>query len=385
VLLDHIEIHRYLMSRDQDREVADTEAVTAWYHAVYLPVVQVIREQGLLRDFPGRTETDLYLWISEHRAAVEQELGWQITPEAAAIDLAEQFSSRPRRVLARVSEKVLEVVRPEELEPGPQPGEWRKERLAVRRDDHLFADILVAVNGQEAGWHALDQAIEIARREKARLHGLHVLTSEEDEASAWIQARFDQRCKLAGVRGALAVEGGEVAHVVCKRSWWNDLVVLSLSYPPAPRLLSRLASGFRAILRRCPRPVLAVPPDAPFPERALLAYDGSRKADEALFVAAYLCRQWKMPLVVVTVIEGGRTSAETLASARSYLGLRGVRATLVRKGGPVAEAILSTADEHQCSLIVMGGYGFTPVLEVMLGSAVDRVLRESRRTMLICR
>jgi len=33
----------------------------------------------------------------------------------------------------------------------------------------------------------------------------------------------------------------------------------------------------------------------------------------------------------------------------------------------------------------MGGYGFSPVLEVVIGSSVDQVLRESRQPVLICR
>jgi len=33
----------------------------------------------------------------------------------------------------------------------------------------------------------------------------------------------------------------------------------------------------------------------------------------------------------------------------------------------------------------MGGYGLSPVLEVVLGSGVDQVLRTSRQPMLICR
>jgi nucleotide-binding universal stress UspA family protein len=33
----------------------------------------------------------------------------------------------------------------------------------------------------------------------------------------------------------------------------------------------------------------------------------------------------------------------------------------------------------------MGGYGHSPVMEVVLGSAVDQVLRESRQPTLICR
>jgi nucleotide-binding universal stress UspA family protein len=388
ILEEHIEVHRYFMGLEQQREIPYEEAVTHFYDEVYLPIVQVIRQRGILRDFPGRTETDLYLWISEHRAELGQELGWEIRTEEAAADLAAQFSPRPQRLVARVSERLLDAVMPDELQAGPPPGEWRAERLAARRDDRLFADILVAVNGEESGWHALEQALEVARREEARLHGLHVLPSEEQmenkEAQA-VQAEFNRRCEAAGIPGELAVVTGKVARKICERGRWTDLVVLSLSYPPAPQPMAKLGSGLSTLLRRCPRPVLAVPGSASRLSRVLLAYDGSSKADEALFVATYLAGQWQIPLVVVTVIEMGRTTSETLARAQSYLETHGVQAVFVKESGPVAEAILKTADEHQSDLIIMGGYGLSPVLEVVLGSTVDHVLRASRRPMLICR
>jgi nucleotide-binding universal stress UspA family protein len=33
----------------------------------------------------------------------------------------------------------------------------------------------------------------------------------------------------------------------------------------------------------------------------------------------------------------------------------------------------------------MGGYGYTPMWEAMLGSAVDALLRKSQQPMLICK
>jgi len=388
VLEEHIEVHRYFMGLEQEREIPYEEAVGHWYDEVYWPVVQVIRERGILRDFPGRTETDLYLWVSEHRAALGQELGWEIGAEEAAADLAAQFSPRPQRVAARLREKILDAVTPDEIEAGPPPGQWRRERLAARQDDRLFADILVAINGEETGWHALAQALEVARREGARLHGLHVVPSEtqkNSEGAQAVQAEFNRRCETADIPGRLALEVGEVSRKICERARWTDLVVLSLSYPPAPQPIARLGSGLSTLLRRCPRPVLAVPASSSHQGRALLAYDGSPKADEALFVATYLSGKWNIPLVVVTVIEPGRTTSDTLARAQEYLETHGVQAAFVKETGPVAEAILKTAEEHESDLIIMGGYGLGPVLEVVLGSAVDQVLRASRRPMLICR
>ena len=387
-LEEHIEVHRYFMGLEHGREIPYEEAVGHWYDEVYWPVVQVIRQRGILRDFPERTETDLYLWVSEHRAALGQELGWEIGTDEAAADLAAQFSPRPQRVVARVSEKLLDAVTPDELQAGPPPGQWRREQLAARRDDRLFADILVPVSGEEIGWHALEQALVVARREGAQLHGLHVAPSEvqrDSEETQAVQAEFNRRCQAAGIPGELVLAVGEVPREICERARWTDLVIVNLAYPPAPQPLARLSSGFRTLIRRCARPVLAVPETSSRLSRALLAYDGSPKADEALFVATYLSGKWNIPLVVVTVIETGRTTSDALARAQRYLKTHGVQATFAKESGPVAEAILRTAEEHESDLIIMGGYGLGPVLEVVVGSAVDQVLRESRQPMLICR
>jgi nucleotide-binding universal stress UspA family protein len=119
--------------------------------------------------------------------------------------------------------------------------------------------------------------------------------------------------------------------------------------------------------------------------RALLAYDGSPKAEEALFIAAYLAGRWRIPLVVVSVLENGHMPEGALARAQEYLEAREVQAAYVQERGPAADVILVATQEHACDLILMGGYGHSPVVEVVLGSAVDRVLRESRWPVLICR
>jgi nucleotide-binding universal stress UspA family protein len=385
VLEGDIQIHCDLMSLRRRREVPYQEAVGHWYDRVYWPVVQLIRERGILQDLPGRTETDLYLWILEHRSALEEELGWPVRPEAAAADLAKQFG--PRRVVSHWGEKILGAVRPE-LVDGPSPGQWRKEQLAARQDDRLFADILVSVSGKEVGWQALEQALQIAQREEGRLLGLHVVTSDAQRSgpkAQAVQAEFNRRCAAAGVPGNMVIEAGVVARQICDRARWADLVIVNLAYPPAPQPVARLKSGFRTLIRRSPRPVLAVPRAWSRLERALLAYDGSPQAKEALFVATYLAARWRISLTVVTVVEAGRATADTLLRAANYLEEHGVEAALVQQSGPVAETILKVAQVHQSDLLIMGSYGHGPVLEVMLGSAVDQVLRASPQPILVCR
>jgi nucleotide-binding universal stress UspA family protein len=385
---EHIAVHRYFMGLEQQREISYEEAVAHWYDAVYLPVVQVIQEQGILRDFPERTDTDMYLWVSEHRAALEERLGWEIRPEAAAIDLAVQSSSRPDRIAARVGERLLEMVTPTELGDGPSPGEWRREHVTRYPGGHLFTDILVPLSGGETSWHALDQSLGIAQRESGRLRGLHVVPTEEQkdspEAQA-VQAEFNRRCEAAGVPGQLAIEAGGIARKICERTRWTDLIVVDLNYPPPSEPVAKLGSGFRTLIRRCASPVLAVP-EAPSPlDHLLLAYDGSPKADEALFVATYLTDRWQTSLAVVTATENGQVSPETLTRAQKYLESHAVQATYLEGSGPVSDAILKTAEEQGSNLIILGGYGHGPVLEIVLGSTVDQVLRACQQPVLICR
>jgi nucleotide-binding universal stress UspA family protein len=388
-LQEHIAVHRYYMGLDQEREISYEEAMTHWYDEVYLPVVQVIQDRGILRDFPERTEADLYLWVSERRVALEERLGWQeIKPEAAATDLVTQSSPRPQRIVARVSERILDRVTPDELEDGPSPGEWRREHLTSHQSGHLFADILVPLSGGETGWHAMDQALGIAQREGGRLRGLHVVPAEDqidsEEAQA-VQAEFSRRCEAAGVPGQLAIEVGGIARRICERTRWTDLIAVSLAYPPPSQPVAKLGSGFRTLIRRCTSPVLAVPGDPSPLDNVLLAYDGSARADEALFLATYLADRWDTSLTVVTVTESGHVPANTTLRAQRYLNSRGVESTYLEESGSVSEGILKAAEEQDSNLIIMGGYGHSPVVEVVLGSTVDQVLRGSRHPTLICR
>ncbi len=124
----------------------------------------------------------------------------------------------------------------------------------------------------------------------------------------------------------MTVEAGEVAKTICDRALLADLVVVHLAHPPSSQPLLRLGSGFSALIRKCPRPILAVAGPATALDRALLAYDGSPKAKEALFVAAYLAARWPIPLTVLTV-EGADVDAEDmLEEAGEYLHTRGVHA-----------------------------------------------------------
>ncbi len=383
--LHHHRLQGQLLSSKQ--ELPYQKAVEHWYDEVYQPIVQIIRRRGTLRNFPNRTETDLYVWIVQHQDELKTMLGWDIDPATAANDLEVLLADKSKQMVTRVKEKMLHAVLPEPLEAGPPPGQWRKERLPARRNN-LFLDIVVPVTGKKAHWAALTQALRVAQREDSRVHGLHMVASDANKNNVQnrqMQIEFQQRCEDAGVAGELRIETGRVVRTICNRARWADLVVIHLSHLPRPRPSDRLLSGFGALVRGCSRPVLAVPKQASLLKKALLAYDGSPKAKEALFVAAYLAAKWQIPLVVVTVFEEARVTSKTLADAKEYLSTHKIECTFVQEQGVIADAITNTAQQHNVDFIIMGGYGFNPVMEVMLGSEVDQILRTKQWPVLICR
>ena len=380
-LLEHISVHRYYMGLEQRREISCQEAAAHFYDTVYLPIVQMIRERGILRSFPGRTEADLYLWLVEHRAALEEEIGWKVEAEEAIDDLMKHFS-KAGGLLPRIGAFLSEALDLEGLTSGPRPGQWRAEKS--RQVDRLFSDVLVPLDGKAESWDALDEAVFLAQQEDATLHGLHITSEEDNQTSRALRQEFKRRCKQAGVYGDLFLAQGDVAEQIVKRARWADLVVNHLAYPPPAQPLGRITSGIHYLIQRSPIPILAIP-QARIPiRRALLAYDGSPKAKEALYLAAYLHGRWGVELGVISV-EDDKTTPATLDEAEAYLKEHGVQATYGWQEGNEVEIILQAGAEQKSDLFIMGGYGNHPLVEVLVGSAVNEVLRRSQIPVLICR
>ncbi|MFN2198715.1 MAG: universal stress protein [Anaerolineales bacterium] len=388
LLEEHLRQHQYYLGVEQNRPIRDAEAVASFYDTVYSPVVEVIRSSGLLREFPDRTEADLYLWLSEHQAALQEALAMEINPLRAAADLAEVKSSQPERIASRIGRNIKSTLIPDELDPGPPVGTWRETILEPDQRQHLFEDILVAINGQPDGWLALEQALVFARQEQARIHGLHVIADEPPDTPVDVQAltaEFEQKCQAAGLSGRLNIDTGRISQQITERSRWNDLVVINLRYPPGSEPLDRLGSGIRKILRRISIPILLVPQRTSALQHALLAFDGSPASCEALYLSAYLVCAWQIKLTVLTVSASDETVEAILKQARDYLQERGVPADFIHKHGSPAEDILAAVKDQDCDWILTGSYGLNPLLEVVWGSTLDAILRDIQVPILISR
>jgi len=79
-MLEHIAVHHYFMGIDMQRDVSEEEAIKHWYEHVYMPVINVIREMEIIKEFPQKTESDLYLWVLDHQHYLESEEGVPLQP-----------------------------------------------------------------------------------------------------------------------------------------------------------------------------------------------------------------------------------------------------------------------------------------------------------------
>lgn len=382
ILKEHIRVHRYYLGIENKREIGYEEGVKSWFENVYLPIVSKINESGLLNIFKGKTETDLYLWILDHQSKIQEEIGWKISTEQAAADLVNEQGKDVTIGVGRGELHVREVLG------------WTKmsdlenlhENTLESQPECLFKNILVAINGLESGWDALEQAIRINRCSNSEIRGIHVANIEDSEDTKLedIQYRFSERLKQVNVSGKLVVVKGEISKILSDRSLLNDLLVLKLLYPPAGSFIDRWSSGFSSIIRNIKRPVLVVRELVTDMNNLLLAYDGSNKSNEALFISAYFTARYGSNLNIITVDNGLTDLNEIVNNCKNYLERLNIKYNYFVNKGDFTVLAIDTIENNQIDLLLMGGYKHSAFLEVVLGSSVDPILRKINIPALIC-
>jgi nucleotide-binding universal stress UspA family protein len=334
-----------------------------------MPVVASIRAGGVMRDFPGRTETDLYLWLSEHRGRLEQELGFTLPSETIAEALGAEGG---QRLDTERREGVLHEVRARKTE-------GREGEVAIADDLSSPSPTWSTASprsSRRCTWRGTSARGCTPARRARRRSGRE---RRRRRAPGGGRAGGGERRR----RGAVRRHGRRPVSALRERAAWVDVVVAPLVIRSADGAAWRLAPRYQGLLRRSPRPVL-VSIGAPRPlARALVAYDGGSRADQALFVGAYLAAKWDTTLVVCTVAELQRNAAATLDAARRYLERFGVTADYVDRRGAVSDALVAVADERDCDLILMGSYRYSRWLESLLGGVLERTLVQAGRPVLV--
>jgi hypothetical protein len=83
VIYNHILVHKYYLNEGKEEEIPFSDALISWYHKVYQPIAQIIRDQWINLNFPGRSTSDLYVWIVKHWDFLKKKYGGYSLREAA--------------------------------------------------------------------------------------------------------------------------------------------------------------------------------------------------------------------------------------------------------------------------------------------------------------
>lgn len=357
-LEQHIEVHRYFMSIEQRREIPYSDAVQHWYDAVYLPVLAVSDAFLLAREFPNLTATDLYLWVSEHRSRLERQAGSGLPLDSVVQDLVSRFGAQKSSPVSRKKTERIDIIDEDENDSSQQ----QRRDLADRRKHHLVAKLLVPLSGSKEGWNVVDQALAIAQQEDAHLVAAHVVPSAHQRDSDRIvilQSQFEQRCRAADVHGIFRIDIGEMTDVIVQACQDAELLLLP-SFEETSR--TEIAHQALTLSHSCAAPlILALPAQTCPLQNALLLYNGSPKANEALFVSAYLASNWGCELEIVL------TTRDPLLRSfiAQYVSRRNVRATILRTIDDYEDALPKLLREHQCDFVIVGSSEALPVLKTV--------------------
>jgi hypothetical protein len=104
-LTNHIETHRWFLSREQNRDVSFADAAISWHTTVYLPLVATLREHNLGDAFLDQTETDLYLLVSEYGWLLRESYQGKSSLDEVAEQLLEMYSEKAVRKALRTLQR----------------------------------------------------------------------------------------------------------------------------------------------------------------------------------------------------------------------------------------------------------------------------------------
>jgi hypothetical protein len=100
VIYNHILVHKFYLNEHKSAEIPFADALVSWYKKVYKPIIDIIEEDRIYTRFPGRTASDLYVWIVKHWDFLKRKYGVHYSISDAARDFAEKYGTdRPKTPL----------------------------------------------------------------------------------------------------------------------------------------------------------------------------------------------------------------------------------------------------------------------------------------------
>lgn len=271
----------------------------------------------------------------------------------------------------------------------------------------MIKTILVGLDGSEHSRTAGAYARWLAGKLEARLIALHVVDLATIEGtffhdisgSLGFEPYLDLSSKIRTAlkeRGDFLLEAfvseapdsgipvevincvGVVANEIAERARIADLVVIGHRGVNERYSTGLLGGNAESITRKSPKPVFVTPMEFHPCTNPLLAYDGSAKAAAVMHQAAELCVQLGTGLTVLTVNADETRGNEVLDEAARYLEPYNLQVSLqLQRTGNAPERIANFIRERSHDLLFIGAYGHSRIIEMVLGSTTEFVLRNA--------
>ena len=271
----------------------------------------------------------------------------------------------------------------------------------------MIKSILVALDGSEHAEAALQHSLWLAERLRATLVGLHVIDIVSIEGSFLhdisgslgfepyldfsakmrdalrergrvLLDAFAGRCRERAVPCDTKLATGIVPNEICDQARTADLVVIGHRGVNEQFSTGLLGGTAESVTRKSPKPVFVSPMRFQAIARPLLAYDGSQRASAAMHAAAEVASALSLPLTVVHVARDETTNgSRVLDEARRYLQSYDLTVTCETVTGYPHQRIVDLIRERGHDLLFIGAYGHSRIIEMVLGSTTEFVLRNS--------
>jgi nucleotide-binding universal stress UspA family protein len=270
----------------------------------------------------------------------------------------------------------------------------------------MIKNILVPLDGSEHSKAALDYAVWLAEGFHGTLFGQHVIDTISIEGTFFhdisgslgfepyldfsskmreileergkaVLEDFSESCAGKNIRFQTFLDTGLIANEICERSKVADLVVIGHRGVNEGFTTGLLGSTAETITRKCPRPVFVSTQIFKTVSKPLLAYDGSQRASSAMESAAEFCSVLRLPLTVLTIAREDKLAQSISHQAKAYLNSYGINVKYETTRGYPEQKIVEYLVNLDYDLLFIGAYGHRRIIEMVLGSTTEYVLRNS--------
>jgi nucleotide-binding universal stress UspA family protein len=276
----------------------------------------------------------------------------------------------------------------------------------------MIKHILVAIDGSANGETALTYGIYLAKKLHATLHVQHVIDVVflenpflHDLSGAMgfepfmdfsgkvsdilrqrgnqILSDADAICKKEGIEFKTYLDTGIVTKEIAEREKLVDLVIIGQKGINSQFDRKILGSTTEGLTRRLTKPLFISPMQFKTLNHILLAYDDSDSAKKAMEFAVSFCKDMGLPLTVVNINKDEMISKTILGNANSYIAPYNITFDTITKNGNTEKVLKSMLDEDKYDLLIMGAHGHSRIIELVLGSTAEYVIRNTRKPVIV--